>query len=88
MIGLISGRGWRELASRILRARVQTIPSPIEQTLEPAGFDWLSEADEEGLAELAPISGQPLDNRSVSTFIQTLNNTTIAAIAAASGATA
>ena len=72
--GLRRGGG-RTVARKILRDRVQPIPSLVE--VDPAGQDPVSVGSEEGLASLASLSDLPLDNRTVTAFVQSFTNSTI-----------
>lgn len=65
------------MAERIVSTRVRLVPNYTE---EPAASDPVPMAEEESLASLAALSGVPLTNRAVSSFIASFSNAALAQI--------
>lgn len=65
------------MAERIVSPRVRLIPN---LGLEPAASDPVPIEEEESLASLAALSGVPLTNRAVTSFIASFTNAALAQI--------
>lgn len=61
---------------RALRDRVQLIPN-MEGLGDKSASDPVTREEEEGLAQMALLSGSPADNNSVSGFLRLVSNTVL-----------